>query len=212
MADPMLALAARDAALHTTAPAYLSHHPVVGSPDVLDMDDSVSVLGCSCGQTPGEDLFGRSWFAEHLGELGAPGYLVGYWGGWSHITERAGGIDRDAVARELSDYGVVMEQASEVFCELAGLSKPNTRAAVILAAAEERYAAYYAGELCANAAAVDGIDPGGADLADALRAIAEEWHPGAWEAYQQEVARRRPRPDVEVGDCDPPVAGGQEKS
>lgn len=110
-----------------------------------------------------------------------PDYMRTYREFWARIVEPGGRLDRDQIARELADYTVVMEEASKVYSELAGLSKPNTAAGHILAAAEERYAETYADFLCDRAyIALEGGDEATSLL---LREIAEEWHQGSWDEH-----------------------------
>lgn len=100
---------------------------------------------------------------------------------WKDIVEPDGVLDRDQVARELSDFRMVMEEASKVYSELAGLSKPTTAAHHILAAAEERYAETYADFLCDRAYMV--LEEGDEKTSELLREIAEEWHGGSWDEH-----------------------------
>ena len=112
-----------------------------------------------------------------------PDYMITYRKYWRDIVEPGGVFNRDQIARELSDYSVVMEEASTVYSELAGLSKPNTAAVHILSAAEQRYAETYADFACDRAHDCD--EEGKPGAAEVLRELAEEWHEGAWKAYQE---------------------------
>lgn len=98
------------------------------------------VIRCACGESFASDVEDSvALYAGHITKLGAPDYLQTYWEQWAdHVEGPLGALSRDAVARELSDYSVVMGEASKVYSELANLSKPNTAAHHILAAAEER--------------------------------------------------------------------------
>lgn len=157
--------------------------------------DEYHVTACTCGEKPLPLTYGLAWFADHAKRTGAPDYMVEYWGRWAEYVEApTKKISRDQVARELFDYGVVMDQASQVYSELAGLSKPNTAATHILSAAEERYAETYADHLCDHAdnAASDGKP----ELAVALRIIADGWSEGAterWDESQRYAAEARAR-------------------
>lgn len=112
-----------------------------------------------------------------------PDYMEHYRRYWADLVETDGQLDLDKVARELADYSVVAGCASTVFEELAGLSKPNTDPVHVLEAAARKYAETYADDLCDLAAVQD--DKGNTVVADALRRIAEEWHPGSWAAYTE---------------------------
>lgn len=153
-------------------------------PMLAKREGQVIALGClACGWRSSEQSWSAAGFAEHLKALGTPGYMIHYWDRWAEYVELPfWGIDRDAVARELSDYTVVMDNASLVYSELADLSKPNTAPQYILQGAEDRYAATYADFLCD---AADGYaQDGAADIAQAMIELAETWHEGAWEEYK----------------------------
>lgn len=111
-----------------------------------------------------------------------PDYMVTYREFWAEIVEQDGVLDLDRVARELHDYRTVMREASKVYEELSGLSKPNTAARHILDAAERKYAETYADMACDRAHTCDG--DGQHEAAAALRELAEEWHEGSVNAYQ----------------------------
>jgi len=87
------------------------------------------------------------------------------------VTDEHGNLDEDKVARELFDYGVVMEEASTVFEELAGFSKPNTAAHHVITAANQRFGEIYAEQLLDE---LEPYDPEGLTR-DQLVAIAESW-------------------------------------
>ncbi|MFF2529275.1 hypothetical protein ACFVS2_10275 [Brevibacillus sp. NPDC058079] len=61
---------------------------------------------------------------------------------WKDIcTNQDGSINLDQVKRELSDYQMVMNTASEVYCHITGdaISKVNTRASAIISEADAYY-------------------------------------------------------------------------
>jgi hypothetical protein len=104
---------------------------------------------------------------------------------WQHLVETPDGtLNRDQVMRELHDFTTVMHCASMVFEELAGFSKPNTDPKYVIEYAERQYNERYADYLCERAyeLVADGTDTGGA-AGEAMKALAEEWHEGAWDAY-----------------------------
>lgn len=60
---------------------------------------------------------------------------------WKDIVVNPDGtLNIDQVKRELSDYKMVMDIASEVYCHVTGgiISKPNTLAKEIIAVSEDR--------------------------------------------------------------------------
>jgi hypothetical protein len=117
-------------------PAGTNTHEPVWVPGGPDRNQ---VAACTCGARPAADLHGTAWFSSHLQETGSADYLVGYWRDWADVVEAPDArLSRDQVARELHDYRVVMGEASKVYEELAGLSKPNTAAHHIITRAEER--------------------------------------------------------------------------
>jgi hypothetical protein len=120
-------------------------------------------------------------------------YMGHYEQFWAAIVAPDGVLDLDQVARELADYSVVMEEASKVYSELAGLSKPNTAAGHILAAAEERYAETYADFLCDRAYIA--LECGDEAASELLREIAEEWHQGSWDEHVKHRPQVTPAPD-----------------
>lgn len=136
-----------------------------------------------------------------------PDYLKHYRGFWAEFIEPDGILNRDQLARELSDYSAVMENASKVFEELANLSKPLTDARYIIEGAERKYAGNHAADICDAAEFHDA--EGRSDVGDALREVAEEMCPGAWkehaEAREQAAAYRAANPcpmTPESGDVD----------
>lgn len=139
------------------------------------------VKNCAgCGDTAPDAEDSVAWFAGHLKELGAPDYMVTYWNDWAdHVEAPTGAVTRDAVARDLFDFGVVMGEVIKVYSELAELSKPNTAAHHIINAANERFAAQYADYLCDH---ISGFVDDGQDTVSLgeLREIAEGWHAGSW--------------------------------
>lgn len=141
------------------------------------------VIGCTgCGWRSSEESFSSSGFAVHLSDLDAPDYMVKYWACWAdHVEVPFGQLDRDAVARELSDFSMVMDCASAVFNELADLSKPHTRPDVILAENERRMAENYALMLCGQA--YERLEEGELRAAIAMIQVADGWHPGAWRSF-----------------------------
>lgn len=67
-----------------------------------------------------------------------PDYMATYRDFWADLVETDGQLDLDKVARELSDYRVLMDNASEVYDALANLSKPNTSAHAVISEAYSR--------------------------------------------------------------------------
>lgn len=65
-----------------------------------------------------------------------------------------GTLNRDAVMRELHDYATALDEVPKVYMHVTGgrLSKPNTKAAHVIDAADEHYAGLHE-------AAGDGDDP-----------------------------------------------------
>lgn len=61
------------------------------------------------------------------------------------VCNSDGTLNRDAVMRELHDYNTVLEEVPKVYDHITGgiFSKPNTRSAVIIDAAEAHYAEAY---------------------------------------------------------------------
>ena len=58
---------------------------------------------------------------------------------WKDIVENEdGSINKEQLIKELADYKMIMSEVSKVYSELAGLSKPDTRAEYILGAVEEK--------------------------------------------------------------------------
>ncbi|QIW88664.1 hypothetical protein P59_066 [Bacillus phage P59] len=57
---------------------------------------------------------------------------------WKDIVEEDGQVNMDQIKRELADYRVLLQEVPKVYDELAGFSKPHTRATVIIDAVNER--------------------------------------------------------------------------
>ena len=57
---------------------------------------------------------------------------------WEEIIYKDGKINEEQVFKELNDYAFLMEQASQVYEHVAGLSKVNTKADEIISEYEER--------------------------------------------------------------------------
>lgn len=104
------------------------------------------------------------------------------------VTDGAGQLDLDKVARELHDYHVVMGEVGKAYDELTGgrISKPNTAAHHVVEAANDVAADFYARELCDRADTLDWD----VNVSLALREVAEEWRPGVWEEWQKAKAAR----------------------
>lgn len=58
---------------------------------------------------------------------------------WKEIIEKDGVVDLEQVKKELWDYSFLLENVPYVYSEIAGLSKPNYHAHVILERHEERF-------------------------------------------------------------------------
>ena len=114
-------------------------------------------------------------------------YMKTYLEDWAPIVEPDGVLNRDQIARELADYSVVMEEASKVYSELAGLSKPNTAAVHILDGAERKYAETYADLACERAEQC--FLECDTTAGNILRELAEDWHEGAWKQHLEDKAR-----------------------
>lgn len=176
-----------------TPKRYHGHEAIVALrkpwPDAHEPENIV--IGCTgCGWRSSEESFSAAGFAAHLAGLDAPDYLVEYWRRWaSYVEVPYGQLDRDAVARELSDYAMVMECASTVFSEIADLSKPNTAPRHVLAENERRMAERYAYDLCESAwvRILDGELRAGI----AMIQVAEGWHPGAWRTFAADERHRQ---------------------
>lgn len=155
--------------------AWREHQPVW----ILDRGDH-RITDCTAGDLEvAVDAHDTHVFADHLAQYGAPDYMQEYFKRWAmHVEAPSGQLDRDAVARELSDYSVVMEQASIVYSELADLSKPNTAARYILAGAEQKYRETYADFLCDHAYSEENPE-----IKAAMIEIANGWNPTAWDEY-----------------------------
>lgn len=165
---------------------WQQHTPRIGP----DGEDQNTVLDCDgCGWESTEREYGALGFATHMQEVGAPDYMIGYFKFWAEIVEvPTGELDRDAVARELADYEVIMEGASAVYSELAGLSKPNTAPQYVIQGAEEKYREHYAYSLGERALDLEQHEK--PELAQELWNIAEEWHPGTREQVYRDEAFR----------------------
>lgn len=135
-------------------------------------------------ERPGSDDDPQAWFASHLEAAGGADYAVTFERDWRELVTDEHDFDLDKVARELADYTLVMEEASTVYYELAGFSKPNTAAVHVIEHAERRFAEQYADYLCRRIAAFDAENswPVGRDE---WIAIAEEWSEGAWDRYRE---------------------------
>jgi hypothetical protein len=122
-------------------------------------------------------------------EVPEPDYAKAYREFWAQIVETNGKLDLDKVARELFDYSVAMTEVGKAYSELTGgaLSKLNTAAAYVIEYADQRYARQYADEVCDEAQGY--YDEDNAVAGDALKALAEGWHAGAWTEYTE--ARER---------------------
>jgi flagellar biosynthesis component FlhA len=57
---------------------------------------------------------------------------------WKDIVEKDGKVDMEQVKKELADYRMLLKEVPAVYDELAGFSKPHTRAQVIIDAVNER--------------------------------------------------------------------------
>lgn len=173
--------------------AWTRHNPIIALRPVgkngLERDNVV--IGCmGCDWVSSEQSYSSAGFGAHLEELEAPSWMVQYWATWAdHVEVPWGQLDREAVARELSDYTMVMECASEVFSELAGFSKPNTRPEYVLAENERRMAESYAYAACARVH--DLLVEGEWRAAQALMKLANEWLPGAWQDYVSDLRLRQ---------------------
>ena len=66
-------------------------------------------------------------------------YMQTYEDFWKELVETDGKLDLDKVARELSDYCVILNNVSEVYCHVTGsrISKPNTSAGAVIAEADD---------------------------------------------------------------------------
>lgn len=183
-------------------PGSAEHRPLIAR--IPDDDSPWDILACTCLAKVGADDDGRAWFASHIEALGAPDYMVGYWRHWSHIVEPTnGGIDRDAVARELFDYRMVLDEVPKVYDELAGLSKPHTAAHHVIAAAQERFDENQADLLLHDL--LPKID--GDENRQSVISYAETLHPGAWEEHQRWQATRLQQALLADGFLNPPAVG-----
>lgn len=125
----------------TTFDAWRGHY--IDATYIRHDDNDIELVSVRCAGCPavcGGDDDPQSWFADHLKEVGGIDYAVEFERTWrQHVTDETGNLDEDRVARELFDYGVVMEQASQVYSELAGFSKPNTAAGYVIEYAQRQY-------------------------------------------------------------------------
>lgn len=163
---------------------WLAHEPAwspTPDPTTLKRSTPEHVLtGCSCGESTPTDLYGPAWFGSHLADQGAPDYMQTYWASWAtHVEAPHGRLDRDAVARELFDYAVVMEQASIAYCELSGLSKPNTAAHHVISFTERKFAERYANLILCDLLPQMDSD----DTKQAVIDYAEQLHEGSYKEY-----------------------------
>ena len=168
-------------------PAWQAHTPIWDSPLPGEHADR-SVRGCNACDWAKQPKEYSVWaFAEHTKTVGAPDYMVTYWKSWAHLVETPGGdLDRDAVARELSDYVTVMDGASQVYSELAGLSKPNTAPGWIISGAEKKFRESHADLILHD------LLPHFADEEARTFVIdfAESLHEGAWEQHKESLRIR----------------------
>lgn len=162
---------------------WRAHAPVWGSalPGEEHQDQSVHACStCDWAKQPTDNSIAA--FGRHARDVGAPDYMIRYWDFWAAIVEApTGRLDRDAVARELSDYEGVMEGASEVYSELSGLSKANTAPRYVIAGAEEKFREAHA-DLILHDLLSEFADEESRQL---IIAFAESLHAGAWEQHQQ---------------------------
>lgn len=166
---------------------WRDHRPQMS---VVEPGVDLEITGCrDCSWRSSEQSYGAAGFGAHLEEMGAPDYMLEYFRFWAGIVEVPfGHLDRDQVARELFDYGKLMENASSVYSELADLSKPNTDPAYIIQGAERKYRESHAYELAERAwyLAEDAQET----AAEELRSIAEEWHEGVVAEVEEGFRRR----------------------
>ena len=66
-------------------------------------------------------------------------YMQTYEDFWKELVETDDKLDLHKVARELSDYFMVLDNVSEVYCNVTGdrVSKPNTLAGAVIAEADD---------------------------------------------------------------------------
>lgn len=178
--------------MKTTDPIGEQHQPIWNLTRDETGERCYYVAGCTgCDWNTADQEDSVASFGVHLKEAGGPDYLITYWDDWAdHIEARTAGMSpltRDAVARELFDYGVVMGEASKVYEELAGFSKPNTAAVHVIDGAEEKFAAQYADFiLCDLLPRMDSDD-----TRQAVIDYANQIHEGAYEEHQQFAARQK---------------------
>lgn len=59
---------------------------------------------------------------------------------WKGIVEdHTGNFDVEQVKKELADYKMILDEVPKVYEQLTGLSKPHTRAEVIIDSVEKRF-------------------------------------------------------------------------
>lgn len=149
----------------------------------------------------------REKLRRFLESVPEPDYMKAYREFWAPIIETNGKLDLDKVARELSDYRVAMTEVGKAYCELTGgaLSKLNSAAAYVIEYTDQRFARQYADEVCDEAQGY--YDEDNPAAGDALKELAEGWHPGAWTEHEErQVARAMTV--AAVGD--PEMPGGAE--
>jgi hypothetical protein len=166
---------------------WRDHRPQMS---VVEPGVDLDITGCrDCLWRSSDQSYGAAGFSAHLDDLGAPDYMLEYFRFWAGIVEVPfGHLNRDQVARELFDYGKLMENASQVYDDLAGLSKPNTDPAYIVQGAERKYREHHAYELAERAWYL--VQDGRPDVAEELREIAEEWREGIVAEVEEDLQRR----------------------
>jgi hypothetical protein len=170
---------------------WRGHRPQTGLPDEPGpWNADVEILNCQdCGWVSTDQSHGGAGFAAHLEELGAPDHIVEYFRFWAGIVETPfGELNREQVAKELFDYSQLMENASRVYDDLAGLSKPNTDPGYIIAGAERKYRESHAYELAERAWYLE--QDAQETAAEELRRVAEGWHEGIVEEVAADFHRR----------------------
>lgn len=113
---------------------------------------------------------------------------------WADLVTTGGQLDEAKVRLELHDYHLVMDEVARAYDELTHgrISKPNTAAHHVVSEANDAAESWYAHLLCERADDLD--EPAGT----ALRAVAEDWRPGAvaeWDEIKASRARNRTSPD-----------------
>lgn len=157
-------------------------HAPVWTTDLIDDGGAPqqSITRCACGEVFPEEEDSVALYGDHITRLGAPDYMQKYWEDWAdHVEGPTGALSRDAVARELSDYSLVMGEASKVYEELANLSKPNSAAHHVIRLAEEK-----ANERHADLILHDLLDQiTGEENRQAVIDYANDLHEGAYQEY-----------------------------